>query len=166
MCLEQPHRAVTVLVTYMPPSPAPLQLHFPSSHSSLRGQNRLFLGWEEDLALGAPLSPCSCVHCPCESPLAECLKGERASTRKLQVRGPESGKERVPGGQSQLPPACIPSAAPLLSALSSLPSLMGPRSPPCPLQPLALALVPTTTTNPHRPVEKPWKRKHWQHLGF
>lgn len=96
-----------------PPASLPWA-HTPGSGA----RNRLFLGPEEGLASGAPLSPCSCAPGPCESPSAECLTWERVCARKLLAKQPESWKERVPGGQSQLPPAHFSFWSPLLSAIT------------------------------------------------
>lgn len=103
------------------PAPAPSSFTSPGLTLPAPEPGQAIYGVGGRLALGAPLSPAA-VCCPRESPLAECLLWERTSSRKLLVRRPES-KERVPGGQSRLPPTCVPSLQP--PPLCSLPS-------PCP----------------------------------
>lgn len=110
VCLEQRLGLVVVLVPSPRPTPPPSAL-LPQAHLAV-GPERAISGAGRRPGLGAPLSPCSCVPDPCESPSTRGLTWERVSARKLLVRQPESWKERVPSGQGQLPlespPPCSP----------------------------------------------------------
>uniref|UniRef100_A0A8I4A4J3 Uncharacterized protein n=1 Tax=Callithrix jacchus TaxID=9483 RepID=A0A8I4A4J3_CALJA len=114
-CAGVTPRAVVVLITLILPPPPTSGFTSPGSHSGLCGQKRLFLGWEEEIALRPPLSHCSCVPCPCESPSAQCLTWESLGQQTAGIWGGESPQWL--GSHSQLP--CP--LSPLESLLSALP---------------------------------------------
>lgn len=111
-----------VLVTFTPPSPRPLLLHF-------RGLT-LLAPWPEQAISGVGGKSCLgctsvpqqlCAFCPHESLSAECLMWEKVSVRKLLVRQPESEKERVPVARVSSHPPAFPLWSPLLPAFSPPP---------------------------------------------
>lgn len=142
-------RATVVLVTSSLPFPPTQAVPFPMLTLPALGPAQAISGLEEGLASGGTSVPCSCAPCPCESLSAECLMWERVSVRKLLVRPPGSWKERVPGGQHQLPPICSPS---LLSAPH------GGQKPALPTSAFGRGFT-------SHPLEKPGGSL-WQHVGL
>lgn len=74
---------------------------------------------------------------------------------------PESGKERVPGGQSQLPPTCFPHGV-SSSLLSPPPPLRhGFQKPSMAISAPCLSI----SAQPSRPLGKPWRLRHSGSMG-
>ena len=145
------------LVTFTPPSPRPLLLHF-------RGLTLLAPWPEQDISGvgGRPCLGCTsvplqlCALCPSESLSAECLMWERVSVRKLLVRQPESEKEsRWPESAPTHLHSPSGGASSLLSPLRPCPP--GSQKPSLPITAPGLG---SSSPHPCRALKQLWRPNH------
>lgn len=149
---------MVVLVSFTLPAPAPSAFTSPGTCFRLSPEQTISGVGGRTCHRGHLRPSCSCVpfslRVPRESPSAECLMWERVSARKLLVRRRESGKDRVPGGQSWLTHLLSPLESPPLCFLPfPFRHVFQKRS-------LTITAPGLGFSSPTSPTGEPWELKH------